>query len=93
MKITKICTHVLEARLSQPFAYSRAWYDTRMAMIVEIETDEGITGWGECYGPAWLTAAAVKVMRPGFSAGVLCTRSRSGKTCMHACAITGKRVR
>lgn len=64
MKITKIRTHVLEARLSEPFAYSRAWYDTRMAMIVEIETDEGITGWGECYGPAWLTAAAVKVMTP-----------------------------
>jgi hypothetical protein len=26
MKITKVRTHVLEAKLSQPFAYSRAWY-------------------------------------------------------------------
>ena len=41
MKITNVRTHVLEAALSQPFAYSRAWYDTRTAMLVEIETDDG----------------------------------------------------
>jgi D-galactarolactone cycloisomerase len=55
---------VLSAKLSEPFAYSRAWYDTRMAMIVEIETDSGLIGWGECYGPAWITAAAVRTMAP-----------------------------
>jgi D-galactarolactone cycloisomerase len=59
MKITSVRTHILEAPLSQPFAYSRAWYDTRTAMIVEIETDDGLVGWGECYGPARMTAAAV----------------------------------
>lgn len=62
MKIKSIRTHVLEAALSQPFAYSRAWYDTRMAMLVEIETDDGLVGWGECYGPARMTEAAVKTM-------------------------------
>ena len=64
MKITKIITHVLEAPLSQPFAYSRAWYDTRMAMLVEIETDSGLVGWGECYGPARITAAVVNSVAP-----------------------------
>jgi D-galactarolactone cycloisomerase len=64
MKITHVRTHVLEAKLSQPFAYSRAWYATRMAMIVEIETDDGVVGWGECYGPAWMTAAVVKSVSP-----------------------------
>jgi D-galactarolactone cycloisomerase len=59
MKITKIRTHVLSAPLSQPFAYSRAWYDARMAMIVEIETDDGLVGWGESYGPAGMTSAVV----------------------------------
>ena len=59
MKITSVRTHILEAPLSQPFAYSRAWYDTRTAMIVEIETDDGLVGWGECYGPARMTAAVV----------------------------------
>jgi len=66
MKITAIRTHVLQARLSQPFAYSRAWYDTRMAMIVEIETDSGLVGWGESYGPAWMTAGVVRTVAPWF---------------------------
>jgi D-galactarolactone cycloisomerase len=64
MIITGVHTHVLDARLSQPFAYSRAWYDTRTAMLVEIETDEGLIGWGECYGPARMTAAVVNAVAP-----------------------------
>lgn len=64
MKITAVRTHILEAALSQPFAYSRAWYDTRSAMVVEIETDDGLTGWGECYGPARITAAVVQSVAP-----------------------------
>jgi D-galactarolactone cycloisomerase len=64
MKITEIRTHVLQAALSQPFCYSRAWYDTRTAMVVEIATDSGLTGWGECYGPARMTAAVVAGIAP-----------------------------
>jgi len=64
MKITNIRTHVLQAALSQPFAYSRAWYDTRTAMLVEIETDAGLIGWGECYGPARMTGAVVDSVTP-----------------------------
>src|SRR3954454_10500070 len=64
MKITRVRTHILEAKLSQPFAYSRAWYDTRTAMLVEIETDNGLVGWGECYGPAWMTATVVQSIAP-----------------------------
>src|SRR3569623_358278 len=64
MKITKALAHILETKLSQPFAYSRAWYDTRTAMLVEIETDAGLTGWGECYGPARMTAAVVQNIAP-----------------------------
>ena len=64
MIIKAIRTHILEAALSQPFAYSRAWYDTRTAMIVEIETDDGLIGWGECYGPARITAAVVNSVAP-----------------------------
>jgi D-galactarolactone cycloisomerase len=65
MKIAKVRTHILEAALSQPFAYSRAWYDRRTAMVVEIETDDGLTGWGECYGPARMTAAVVDTVGAG----------------------------
>ena len=60
MKIKDVRTHILSAKLSTPFAYSRAWYDTRTAMLVEIETDNGLIGWGECYGPAIMTEAVVR---------------------------------
>ncbi|NOG69388.1 mandelate racemase/muconate lactonizing enzyme family protein [Roseicella sp. DB1501] len=64
MRIASVRTHVLEAALAAPFAYSRAWYGTRMAMLVEIETACGLTGWGECYGPAWMTEAVVRSVAP-----------------------------
>lgn len=52
--ITDIRAHVLEAPLTQPFAYARAWYSTRTAVIVEIITDQGMcrrpmaSGGGSC---------------------------------------------
>ncbi len=55
-RIRALRTHVLEAPLKEPFAYSQAWYDRRGAMLVEITTEDGVTGWGEAYGPARLTA-------------------------------------
>jgi D-galactarolactone cycloisomerase len=64
MQIIDVRAHVLEAPLSQPFSYSRAWYSTRTALIVEITTDEGLVGWGECYGPARMNAAIVDGMKP-----------------------------
>jgi D-galactarolactone cycloisomerase len=57
--IREVKTHVLEARLKAPFAYSQAWYATRGAMLVEITTEDGVTGWGEAFGPAKLTAPIV----------------------------------
>jgi D-galactarolactone cycloisomerase len=33
-------------------------------MLVEIETTDGLTGWGECYGPARMTAAVVDAVAP-----------------------------
>jgi D-galactarolactone cycloisomerase len=35
-----------------------------MAMVVEIETDDGLIGWGECYGPAHITSAVVRSVAP-----------------------------
>lgn len=60
MKIRDVVVHVLEAKLTTPFAYSQAWYDSRMAMLVEIVTEDGVSGFGECYGPAHLNAAIVE---------------------------------
>jgi D-galactarolactone cycloisomerase len=52
MKIADIKTHALSAPIDEPFAFLMGWVTRRAAMIVEIMTDEGITGWGEslCHG-------------------------------------------
>ncbi|MVT55914.1 mandelate racemase/muconate lactonizing enzyme family protein [Bradyrhizobium yuanmingense] len=64
MKIAGVRTHILQAALSEPLASARGWYDTRTAMLVEIETDQDIIGWGECYGPAGMTAAVIESVAP-----------------------------
>ena len=50
MKITRITSHVLGYDLPEPLGYSQQYYTKRTAHLVEVETDEGITGWGECFG-------------------------------------------
>jgi len=51
MKITKITSHVLQYEMPELLGYSQQYYDKRTAHLVEVETDEGVTGWGECFGP------------------------------------------
>ncbi len=51
MKITKVTSHVLQYDMPELLGYSQQYYDKRTAHLVEVETDEGITGWGECFGP------------------------------------------
>lgn len=53
MKVTGVTCHLLQSKVDKPFTSARGWlYTTRSSCIVEITTDAGITGWGECYGPA-----------------------------------------
>lgn len=51
MKITRIKSHVLEYDLPEQLGYSQQFYSKRTAHLVEVTTDEGLTGWGECFGP------------------------------------------
>jgi D-galactarolactone cycloisomerase len=52
MRITDVKTHVLSTPLDVEFAFSMGWVKRRSTMIVELITDDGITGWGEslCHG-------------------------------------------
>ena len=60
MRISEVRTHHLRAQLDEPFRFSQFTYTAREAMLVEIRTDDGLTGWGEAYGPAPLSKAAVE---------------------------------
>ena len=37
--------------MPEELGYSQQYYTRRTAHLVEVETDEGVTGWGECFGP------------------------------------------
>src|SRR5687767_3463999 len=52
MKIVDVVPHVLSTPLEERFSFSQGWVDRRSTMIVEVLTDEGVTGWGEslCHG-------------------------------------------
>jgi D-galactarolactone cycloisomerase len=59
--IKKVSCHVVAAAVEKPFTSSRGWlYKTRGSCIVEIETADGITGWGECYGPSAVAKAYIE---------------------------------
>jgi len=61
MKITQVKCHQLQSKVEKPFTSSRGWlYSVRTAMLVEVITDDGIIGWGECYGPAAVTRTIVE---------------------------------
>ncbi|MDH3660376.1 MAG: mandelate racemase/muconate lactonizing enzyme family protein [Alphaproteobacteria bacterium] len=57
MKITKVTSHVLQYDLPEELGYSQQYYAKRTAHLVEVETDEGVTGWGECFGPGNIAIA------------------------------------
>jgi len=63
MKVTQVRAHVLRSKLEQPFSFSQGWVSSRGATLVEVQTDDGITGWGEalCQGlqPPEIAAAAI----------------------------------
>lgn len=65
MRITDIKTYILRTDLKEPFGFSQWWFTQRTAMIVEVLTDEEITGWGEAYGPPEPTSVILeKVFKP-----------------------------
>ncbi len=59
MKIACIRTHHLHCKLDKPFGFSQWSYSERSVLVIEIITDTGLSGWGECYGPAEVIQSAV----------------------------------
>ncbi len=64
MRIAEVRVHVLEAALTEPFFWAVNEARSRGAAIVEIVTDTGLSGFGECFGPARPCAAMVEAYVP-----------------------------
>ena len=63
MQIKDVRAHVLEAKLSEPFAWSFSG-PARTACLVEIACEDGPSAGARCFGPAALNAAIVAAFRP-----------------------------
>ena len=57
MKITSVKSHVLRYNFEEDLGYSQQFYKNRTVHLVKMQTDEGIIGWGECFGPGTIALA------------------------------------
>jgi D-galactarolactone cycloisomerase len=48
MRIRDLRVHCISAPLDEPFRYSQGWVHKRDSVIVEVETEDGVCGFGEC---------------------------------------------
>ena len=68
MRISDVTSHVLMCDMPEELGYSQQYFTKRTAHLVEVSTDEGVTGWGECFGPGNVALAnkaiVEKVIRP-----------------------------
>ncbi|GLT15304.1 mandelate racemase/muconate lactonizing enzyme family protein [Vibrio algivorus] len=69
MNIKNVVVYPISVSLDKPFYFSQGWVTNRSSLIVEIITDDGISGWGEslCHGlqsPHIAAAFIEKVFKP-----------------------------
>jgi D-galactarolactone cycloisomerase len=51
MRVTDVEAVPLRRDLDERIAIAQKWISSREYCLVRVETDEGVTGWGECWGP------------------------------------------
>jgi D-galactarolactone cycloisomerase len=64
MRIEAVRTHLLDHKLDRAFESASMRFNRRQHCLVEIICEDGISGWGECLGPAQPNAAVVKAYAP-----------------------------
>ncbi len=60
MRIEAVRTYLLDHKLDRAFESASMRFDRRQHCLVEIVCEDGLSGWGECLGPALPNAAVVK---------------------------------
>ncbi len=62
MRVTSLESFVLQHELDEELGYSQQYYTKRSAHLVRVGTDEGIVGWGECFGPGQVAIANATIV-------------------------------
>jgi D-galactarolactone cycloisomerase len=64
VRIAAVNVFALQSALEQSFAFSQGWVTKRSATLVEVITDDGISGWGEAFNqglePPEIAAAVIE---------------------------------
>ena len=60
MKIIRIDGYPLDFPQRPTWAYAKGWVTSAPALLIEVHTDEGISGLGEGYGPPAPTLAMIR---------------------------------
>ena len=60
MKITQISTYPVDFPQEPTWAYSKGWVTSAPVLLIEIDTDEGVSGLGEAYGPPRAVQALIR---------------------------------
>lgn len=63
MKIVDICMYLFEYKFEVVFESVLMWFDCCMYILVEVICDDGIVGWGECFGLVCLNVVIVDVYK------------------------------
>ncbi len=65
MKIVEILSYILRYELPEPIASSYGFFSERKTLLLELKTDEGPVGWGECHGfPEGARAVVEHALKP-----------------------------
>lgn len=60
MKVKEVTTYPVSCQLKKPFASATGWRKSRDTVLVEVVTDEGLSGWGEAHGPLKALCRAIE---------------------------------
>ena len=60
MKIAEIRGYHLRCRLGEPIGNAVTFFDSKEALLVEVQTDAGIAGWGEAWSSPTTAAAYIR---------------------------------
>ncbi|WP_298431361.1 mandelate racemase/muconate lactonizing enzyme family protein [uncultured Jannaschia sp.] len=83
MKITGVRSHVLSCDMPETLGYSQQYYSKRTAHLVEVSTDEGLTGWGECFGPGAVATANAGIVEGVIAPMIMGMDPRDRDVCWH----------
>ena len=63
MRITEIESIILQHNMEQELGFAQGYYDKRTAHLVQVHTDEGITGIGEVFGAGQFALANQGILK------------------------------